>query len=215
MGCPVRKVVKSEAGSALMKDEKLASKIIESVVKAVNVPVSLKMRIGWDHDHKNSREIAKIAEDSGIQMISVHGRTRSQLYSGKADWKYIGAIKDIIKTIPIIANGDIVDIDSARKCLYESGADGLMIGRGAFGSPWILKQIQDEMEVQVNPIEIAKKHLSYIKDFYENYHQSLIQSKKVLMSYCKGIRNASYFRNIIAKTSSIDDIMFILSEISC
>jgi tRNA-dihydrouridine synthase B len=152
MGCPVKKIVKSEAGSALMKDEKLATKIIKSVVKAVEVPVSLKMRLGWNHEHKNAREIAKIAEDSGIQMITVHGRTRSQLYSGKADWKAIGEVKEVIKTIPIIANGDIASIDNARKCLYESGADGLMIGRGALGSPWILKQIQDNIEIQVNPI---------------------------------------------------------------
>ena len=114
MGCPVKKIVKSEAGSALMKNEMLASKIINSVVHAVKIPVTLKIRLGWDHEHKNATTIAKIAENAGIQMIAVHGRTRSQLYSGKANWAEIKKVKESVN-IPVIANGDITDIETAQK----------------------------------------------------------------------------------------------------
>jgi tRNA-dihydrouridine synthase B len=214
MGCPVKKIVKSEAGAALMKDEKLAAKIMESVVNAVKIPVSLKIRLGWDQEHKNAKEIAKIAENSGIQMITVHGRTRSQLYSGKADWKAIGEIKDVIKTIPVIANGDIVDINSAKKSLQESGADGIMIGRGALGSPWVLKEIQDGVILNIKANNTAKRHISHILDFYEN-SRAITQCKKVLIHYCKGMPNASSFRNKATKIISVSDVFSVLNEMSC
>jgi tRNA-dihydrouridine synthase B len=144
MGCPVRKVVNGDAGSALMRDLPLAASLIEATVKAVEVPVTLKTRMGWDHTSLNAPELARIAEDLGVKMITIHGRTRCQLYKGTADWSFVRRVKDAV-SVPVIVNGDICSIADCHEALRQSGADGVMIGRGAYGRPWLLTQAMSEL----------------------------------------------------------------------
>lgn len=218
MGCPVKKIVKSDAGSALMKNEKLACEIIRCVVNAVPIPVTLKMRLGWDAEHKNAPSLAKAAADLGIQMITIHGRTRAQLYSGKASWTDIRAVKDAVD-IPVIANGDIVDIVSAKQALAESQADGIMIGRGALGRPWILRDIDNCLSnVPSEPDatqkrDVLMRHMRYMLEFYDE-PVAIKLLRKVLMYYCYGIPDAAKHRQGITQLGSIAEAWDIAEKIS-
>lgn len=173
MGCPAKKVVGGLSGSALMREPDLALSLIDAVVSAVSVPVTLKMRLGWDETNLNAPEIAKRAEDAGIQMLVIHGRTRAQFYKGHADWSAIRPVVDAV-SIPVIANGDIVDTNSARTALEESGAAGVMIGRGAQGQPWKLAQVaadiygtpQPELPTHGELCDLVSTHYEEILRFY-------------------------------------------------
>jgi tRNA-dihydrouridine synthase B len=201
MGCPVKKVVNGEAGSALMRDLKLAAAIIDATVKAVAVPVTLKMRMGWNHDSLNAPELARIAEDLGVKMITVHGRTRCQMYKGEADWAFIRSVKDAV-SVPVIVNGDICSIGDAREAVRQSGADGVMIGRGSYGRPWLLGQVMAELSggrARSDPSldEQLEVMLEQYADMLELYgtHTGVNLARKHIGWYTKGLPGSAEIRN--------------------
>ena len=207
MGCPVKKVVNGDAGSALMRDLPLAASIIEATVKAVKVPVTVKMRMGWDHGSLNAPELARIAQDLGAQMITVHGRTRCQMYKGSADWSFVRKVKEAV-SLPVIVNGDICSIEDARAALEQSGADGVMIGRGAYGKPWLLAQTMADLAGGARPDPSMDEQLAVILEQYEAM-QSLYGrqtgvnlARKHIGWYTKGLPGSAEFRN---KVNTQDD----------
>ncbi len=186
MGCPAKKVCNVQAGSALLKNEPLVAEILSAVVKAVDVPVTLKIRTGWDHNNKNAVNIAKIAEQNGIQALSVHGRTRADAYKGEAEYETIAAVKAAV-TIPVIANGDITNPEKAKAVLDATNADGLMIGRAAQGNPWIFAQIKHYLSEgsRLSPpdnkevCQLLTTHLQHLYDFYGEYSGVRIARKHI------------------------------------
>ncbi|MCM8556784.1 tRNA dihydrouridine synthase DusB [Sphingomicrobium sediminis] len=218
MGCPVKKVVNGYAGSALMRDLPLAASLIEATVKAVKVPVTVKMRMGWDHSSLNAPELARIAEDLGAQLITVHGRTRCQLYKGSADWSYIANVKGATN-LPVIVNGDINSIEDAHEALDQSGADGVMIGRGAYGKPWLLGQIiADFMHGDTKADPGMDEQLATILEQYEDM-LSLYGTKvgvnvarKHLGWYTKGLHGSAEFRNEVNKQEDPARVIAMLRE---
>ena len=201
MGCPAKKVCNVMAGSALLQDESLVANILESVVNAVDVPVTLKIRTGWDRDNRNGLTIARIAEQSGIQALAIHGRTRADAYKGEAEYDTIAEIKATITSIPIIANGDIDSPLKAAEVLNKTGVDGLMIGRAAQGNPWIFRQILHYLEhnkLLSSPSlaeirQILIEHLENLYDFYGDY-SGVRMARKHIAWYSKGLRNGNAFR---------------------
>lgn len=219
MGCPMPKIANSGDGCGLMRTPELAGSIVSAVSKAVDVPVTVKCRLGWDKGSINVLDFTRRMEDSGAAMVTVHGRTRSQLYTGNADWDTIHKVKDQL-SIPVIANGDITGGDSALKCLKRTGADGVMIGRSVFGDPWIFEEVnaalrgeeypgrpilKDRINVAVNQFQLSQQD--------HGEHIACLEARKHFAWYLRGVRNSSFYKREITSLNTMEDIYRVAKEV--
>ena len=212
MGCPMPKIANSGDGCGLMRTPELAGDIVEAVVKAVDVPVTVKCRLGWDKGSLNVIDFTKRMEDNGASMVTVHGRTRGMLYSGVADWDYITKVKQNL-SIPVIANGDIVSGETAVKCLKRTGADGVMIGRATFGDPWIFAEAKAAMAGQPIPdrpplskrVDVAVRQLELAR---EDHGEKIacLEARKHFAWYLRGVAHSSYFKEQISSIATMEDV---------
>lgn len=206
LGCPARKVTGKLSGSALMRDESMVAAIFESVMKASDRPVTVKMRLGWDDDTRNAPQIAKMAEDAGLSMVTVHGRTRCQFYKGHADWSAVHAVKDIVN-LPVVINGDITDGNSAQAALTASGADAVMVGRASIGQPWLLAHLDHYLQYGQMPLPpslterhaIMRDHLELMLSHYGSHGLRL--ARKHVSAYANGLPQAAEMRQIANNTT--------------
>ena len=218
MGCPVPKIVNNGEGSALMKQPQLAHDILAAMVKAVKIPVTVKFRAGWDDSNRNAVEIAKAVEAAGVSAVAVHGRTRQQFYEGKADWGIIAEVKQAVK-VPVFGNGDIFTVEDGLRMLVETGVDGLMIGRGADGNPWIFRELAAVLRGGERPaapslqerLAQAAEHLDMLID-YKGEHISVKEMRRHISAYLKGLPHAAEFRGRFHKVDTREQFMELLAE---
>ena len=218
-GCPMPKVANNGDGCGLMRTPELAGKIVETVVKAVDVPVTVKCRLGWDKGSINVLDFTRRMEDSGAAMVAVHGRTRSMLYSGTADWDAIRKVKEQL-TIPVIANGDITGGEAAVRCLKRTGADGLMIGRSVFGDPWIFGEVKAALAGAKYPGRPCLKdrvavavHQFQLAEADHGEHIACLEARKHFAWYLKGVPHSGYYKNQISSLSTMEDIYRVAKDV--
>ena len=219
MGCPAPKIVRGGDGSALMRDPKRAAAVIRAVVDAVSVPVTVKFRKGWDEESVNYLDFARMVQDSGASAVTLHGRTRTQMYAGQADWDAIAQVKQTLD-IPVIANGDVSSPEDAREILAHTGADGVMIGRGALGNPWLFAQCQamdDGTEIPASPeladrLRTARVQIELARG-YKGERIAMLEARKHLAWYVKGIRGTKKLKAKISALTSLDQLDELLDEV--